>query len=122
MLLSAGAPNARRVASRYLRPHRMHGSRWLPSAHSFQALMKISESGAIPKPWTGFMRVFRRFTDSRSQDSYLSGVELMKMTALRSRRAPLSQPGHTQGIRGYAGSGAVSAFLTSPSYSQMELS
>src|SRR5271168_4845026 len=41
---------ARLVASRYARPHFWHGSRWQPSAHSFQALIKThflpSQSGS----------------------------------------------------------------------------
>src|SRR5579864_3541959 len=100
MLLLACAPNARFVASRYWRPHRWHGSRWLPSAHSFHALIKTKESGVISSPPMEFMWTFDLFTTSRSQYSYFSGVELMKMTALRSRLALLSQPGQTHGMRG----------------------
>jgi glycosyl transferase family WbsX len=37
-------PRARAVASRYARPLSRSGSRWLPSAHSFQAFTKTSRS------------------------------------------------------------------------------
>src|SRR5262249_12049485 len=39
-----GVAAARLVASRYARPWRRSGSRWLPSAHSFQALTKMTGS------------------------------------------------------------------------------
>ena len=77
------------VASSQARPWRSSGSRCVPSAHSFHAFTKTSGSS----PAADRTSVCR--TSFRSQISYSSGEELIRMWASRPRRAVLSHDGMT---------------------------
>jgi hypothetical protein len=80
------APDA--TASSQPRPKSLSGSKYVPSAHSFQALTKTAVSGsrASTRAW---------FTAARTHRRKLAGVAPWKAYAFRPRRAVLSQPAMT---------------------------
>src|SRR5947207_15353314 len=85
-----GCRSARAVALSQAYPKRSSGSKWQPSAHSFQAFMKMKRccEGNLSraKPAT-----------SANHSEYASGDEFTQIVDLDCRRPVLSQEGITPG-------------------------